>query len=283
MFETLQKGWQKNLADIFQNVEKELTISSPYISDKGAEFLLKNTSPSFKKNGTLKFVTDLSPRNIYQGSTDPKSFQTLFNSINYTQVFHLPRLHAKVYISDTKKAIITSGNLTAGGIYNNFEYGVCINQAEKVEIVKNDLLSYANLGATISSHEIDEYCEISEEIKILYKQREKSVKSEFEERFKKAVSKANNELIKATLSGGALHSVFEKTILYLLKRNGPLPTIMLHTLIEEIHPELCDNTIDRVIDGIRFGKKWKHAVRTAQQQLKKRNLVKLENRLWQLV
>ncbi len=283
MFETLQRGWNKNLNDIFQSAEKELTVSSPYISDKGAEFLLKNVSDNFRKNGTLRFVTDLSPRNIYQGSTDPKSFQTLFNSINSIQIFHLPRLHAKVYISDSKKAIITSGNLTAGGLYNNFEYGVYISEIEKIETVKNDLLSYANLGATITSIEIDEYCKISEEIKALYQQREKSVKNEFQIKFKNAVSKANDELIKATLAGGALHSVFEKTILYLLKKNGPLPTTILHTLIEEIHPELCDNTIDRVIDGIHFGKKWKHAVRTAQQHLKKKWLIELINDKWVLI
>ena len=62
-----------------------------------------------------------------------------------------------------------------------------LRQIEKIEIVKNDLLSYANLGATITSLEIDEYCKISEEIKALYKQKEKFVKNELEIKFKKAV------------------------------------------------------------------------------------------------
>jgi HKD family nuclease len=283
MFETLQRGWIKNLNDIFQSVQTELTISSPYISDVGAEFLLKNVPKQFKENGVLKFVTDLSPRNIYQGSTEPKSFKLLSNSIKSIQIFHLPRLHAKVYISDGSKAIITSGNLTAGGIYNNFEYGVFINQNEKVAIIKNDLLNYANLGAIINSNEIDNYCEVSEEIKKLYRQREKSTNSDLENKFRKALAKANDELIRATLSGGALHSVFEKTIIYLLQKNGPLSTTVLHNLIEEIHPDLCDNSIDRVINGVRFGKKWKHAVRTAQQQLKRKRLVVLENGLWRLI
>ena len=124
--QVLQRGWSKNLNEIFQRVEKELTVSSPYISDVGADFLLKNVSEKFKEKGVLKFVSDLSPRNIYQGSTDPKSFKRLFNSINSIQIIHLPRLHAKVYIADDKRAIVTSGNLTAGGIYNNFEYGLFI-------------------------------------------------------------------------------------------------------------------------------------------------------------
>ena len=283
MIETLQRGWDKNLNDIFKSVEKEFTISSSYISNFGAEFLLKNVTEKFKGNGVLKIVTDLSPRNIYQGSTDPNSFKLLSNSINTIQIFHLPRLHAKIYISDISKAIITSGNLTAGGIYNNYEYGIFINDNEKVVSIKNDLLNYASLGAEISFEELVNYCIASDEVKKLYKQRERSTKKEFERNFQKAVSNANDELIKARLFDGALHPIFEKTIIYLLQRNGSLPTIKIHKLIKEIHPDLCDESVDRIINGVRFGKKWKHAVRTAQQHLKKKNLVILENGLWKLI
>jgi hypothetical protein len=54
----------------------------------------------------------------------------------------------------------------------------------------------------------------------------------------------------------------------------------IHPLIKAIHPDLCDDSVDRVIDGKRFGKKWKHAVRTAQQQLKKRGVVRYDDGLW---
>ena len=67
----------------------------------------------------------------------------------------------------------------------------------------------------------------------------------------------------------------------LLKRYGPLPTEQMHPKIEVIHPDLCDNNIDRVIDGKHFGKKWKHAIRTAQQHLKKTGEIELVNRRWQ--
>jgi phosphatidylserine/phosphatidylglycerophosphate/cardiolipin synthase-like enzyme len=282
MIEPLQRGWNKNLNDVFQSVEKELIVSSPYVSIVGAEFLLKNVSQKFRESGILRFVTDLSPKNIYQGSTDPKSFKLFFNSINSIQVVHLPRLHAKVYISDANKAIVTSGNLTAGGIYDNFEYGIFIKDSTTVLVIKNDLINFANLGAQINSLEIDNYCEVSEEIKELYKQKEKASKKEIEIKLRKAISKANDELIKIRLAEGSLHSVFEKTILYLLHKNGPLPTVAIHNLIEEIHPDLCDNSVDRVIDGARFGKKWKHAVRTAQQHLKKKGLADLINGNWTL-
>lgn len=84
------------------------------------------------------------------------------------------------------------------------------------------------------------------------------------------------------LAQGPMHTVFAKTILYLLTRYGPLSTDQLHSKIRAIHPDLCDDTVDRVIDGKSFGKKWKHAVRSAQQQLKKRSLVTLEGEHWHL-
>lgn len=281
MIETLQRGWDKKLNGLFQNVKNELVVSSPYISDIGAKFILDHVSDGFKSNGIMKFVTDLSPKNIYQGSTDPKSFRQLFKAIRSVEVFHLPRLHAKVYISDTTRAIITSGNLTAGGIYNNFEYGVSIGEQKTVSDIKIDLLSYANLGASINSVEIDTYCDISEELKEQY-QKENSSKREFTDKFRRALGKANDELIKARLAQGSLHAVFEKTIAYLLQKNGPLPTTVIHNLIQEIHPDLCDDSVDRVINGARFGKKWKHAVRTAQQILKRKGLAELINGKWRL-
>jgi len=53
-------------------------------------------------------------------------------------------------------------------------------------------------------------------------------------------------------------------------------------MIQQMPPDLCDGTVDRVIDGTRFGKKWRHAVRTAQQQLKKRGTIALINGAWTL-
>jgi hypothetical protein len=51
---------------------------------------------------------------------------------------------------------------------------------------------------------------------------------------------------------------------------------------QEIHPDLCDDDVDRVIHGVRFGRKWKHAVRTAQQQLKRNRSIELQDGQWAL-
>jgi hypothetical protein len=84
------------------------------------------------------------------------------------------------------------------------------------------------------------------------------------------------------LASGPIHTVFARTIQYVLTSHGPMSTARLHPIIRAIHPDLCDDSVDRVIDGKRFGKKWKHAVRTAQQQLKKRGVVCYEDGSWRL-
>jgi hypothetical protein len=244
--------------------------------------LINSVSDDFKERGLLRFVTDLSPKNIYQGSTNPFSFDKLFKEINLVQIFHLPKLHAKVYIQDNKKAIITSGNLTAGGLYYNFEYGVFTDDYNFVSYIKNDLTDYGNLGALINHKDIQNYCNLSEKVSEIYLKKEKSFNKEVEYQFNSAVVQANDELIKLKLISGKIHPVFEKTILYILNKYGALEQDTINGIIQEIHPDLCDNEVNRIINGVVFGKKWKHAARTAMQKLKKSEKVELINGKWNL-
>lgn len=279
MYKTLQKDWGDVFGVLLHKTRSELVISSPYVSDKGIDFLLNNLSQDFKKLGKVSFLTNLSPRCICQGSTDPNALKRLAEKTKTLKLYHLPKLHSKIYLRDEGEAIITSGNLTGGGLYYNFEYGISLNDTKIVSIIKKDILSYSELGAKIDYQDLVTYCKASKEVKDIYVRKEKSLTKKFRE----ALQKANDTLIRASLAEGALHNVFEKTIKYLLKKNGPLTTHRLHNLIEEIHPDLCNNTIDRVIDGKSFGKKWKHAVRTAEQHLKRKDLIELVNGNWKLI
>ena len=48
---------------------------------------------------------------------------------------HAGLLHAKVWISDRKRAVVTSANLTGGGLYANREIGVCVGRTESGELL----------------------------------------------------------------------------------------------------------------------------------------------------
>jgi hypothetical protein len=73
--------------------------------------------------------------------------------------------------------------------------------------------------------------------------------------------------------------VFSEVILYLLSK-GPLPTVQMHPLIQRLLPDLCDDTVELVINGQPFGKKWKHHVRNAQQSLKRQGVIQFDGRRW---
>jgi len=79
------------------------------------------------------------------------------------------------------------------------------------------------------------------------------------------------------------HSVFMDAVLRLLSIRGPMATSELHPEVQRIHPSLCDDEEDRVINGINFGKKWKHAVRSAQAYLKKYGQIELRDGKWYLI
>jgi len=61
-----------------------------------------------------------------------------------------------------------------------------------------------------------------------------------------------------------------------------MKTADLHPLIQQMHPDLCDDSVDRVIEGVNFGKKWKHLVRSAQQALKREGQIAFDGSKWRL-
>ena len=281
-FRLLGRNWNDALARLVASVKTELLVSSPYVTQEGVNLVAANLSLRTRNEARLRFLTDLSPLNICQGATDPRALQSLTETVSHVQITHLPRLHAKVYVADSDRAIVTSGNLTNGGLLLNYEYGLEIADHTTVEAVQQDIAAYSELGAAVLPQRLTAYCQIADRVRATYRRQQATVVKSVRQKFNEALRLAEDELIRLRLAGGAMHTVFAKTILYLLQCHGPLSTTRLHPMIETIHPDLCDNNVDRVIDGKRFGKKWKHAVRTAQQQLKKQGLVRLMGDRWMI-
>lgn len=281
-FRVLQRPWKDHLSRLLSEAETDVFISSPYITQQGADFVVENISQSVQATGQFTLLTNLSPTNITQGATDPKALQVLAAAASKVTIHHLPRLHAKVYVADIKQAIVTSGNLTFGGLNTNYEYGLCIEHAHTVEVVRRDIAEYADLGASVEISQLAAYSQVAEKVRAAFREQQRAVARSARRSFEEALREASDELIKLRVAEGPIHTVFARTILYLLSREGPMRTQTLHPLVQEIHPDLCDDSVDRVIDGVRFGKKWKHAVRTAQQQLKKKGLIELRDGQWML-
>ncbi len=276
VLELLRKDWQCRLEELVGSAQRSLLIAAPFITQPGVNIVTASLSSDLKRQGEIQVLTCLDVLSICQGTCDPLALKSLLKGAPSTTLTHLPRLHAKVYIADDCAAIITSGNLTTGGLVTNFEYGIALNEPSLVRQVKVDIGEYASLGAILGDEQLASFCEASERVRTAFQKQTASVARAFREEFQKQVRIAEDAAHPAyAWQVGSPRTVFAKTIVYLLKRHGPLKTDEQHPLIQAIHPDLCDDSIDRVIDGQRFGKKWKHAVRTAHQRLKEAGLIEL--------
>jgi phosphatidylserine/phosphatidylglycerophosphate/cardiolipin synthase-like enzyme len=138
------------LARLLGEAEHDVFVSSPYVTKQGADLLGRQyLRASVCALGQLTLLTNLSPSNVTQGSTDPEALRTLATPAPRMEIYHLLSLHAKVYVADTRRVIVTSGNLTFSGLNTNYEYGFCVEHARTVDVVRRDMAEYAKLGARI--------------------------------------------------------------------------------------------------------------------------------------
>lgn len=276
----LVSPWRADFEAFSRLINQHALLVSPFITKGPLQHLAGRLVMT--RHPRVEILTNLAVDNLIQGTTDPKCIAEFCRAIPDTVVTHLPSLHAKVYVADDRVAIVTSANLTGGGVSSNYEYGVWIDNPSIVERISHDLKSYAALGAIVSLLELDQLAAVSEELQHYQGRILTSARRTLRSEFNKRISAAHETLREIRAKPGeSTNAIFSRTILFLLK-GGPLTTQQLHPLIQQIHPDLCDNTIDRVIRGVHFGKRWKHMVRNAQQTLKDLGLTSLLDGKWHL-
>jgi len=275
--------WKNEFIDALSQTQRELFISSPFVSLEGVRIL--SDCLDNKSNLQVSLITNLTVQNIINGATEPAALLELMNQFGHVNISVLGRLHAKVYLIDDKIGIITSANLTGGGLMSNFEYGVLIDDPDIVFTIKEDMLNYYALGNVVDKALLERLNEESQKLCEVRRRTDDLIESSTLARLLKQSTEALQvEMLRNRLKGGrTINAIFSETILYLLEKKGPLTTTELHPLIQSIHPDICDDSIDRIIDGQHFGKKWKHLVRNAQQYLKRKGLVKQQGVKWDLV
>ena len=63
-FRVLQRPWKDHLSRLLSEAETDVFISSPYITQQGADFVVENVSQSVRATGQFTLLTNLSPTNI---------------------------------------------------------------------------------------------------------------------------------------------------------------------------------------------------------------------------
>jgi hypothetical protein len=256
-------------------------LASPFITNAATRWIGERLAKNnFIRDLRIVCLTNLRVASVLNGSLELEGLAELGRAFKNFLPVHLPALHAKVFIADYKLAIITSGNLTYGGLKGNCEYGVALRRPELVREVRHDFEGYARLGAPLTVDEITDFASELAELRTEFQATERKALKAVSAAFRSKLRKAEERVLhfRATRSN---HAIFSETIEYLLSKE-PMKTADLHPLIQRMHPDLCNDSVDRVIDGVNFGKKWKHLVRSAQQALKREGRIAYDGIRWRM-
>jgi len=282
MIATLGSPWYEHFLALVRAAREQLVLASPYVTEAPLKDIAEALSRLRRLDVvSVQVITDLSATNLLDGSVDATALGHFLTVCPRATVTHCPGLHAKVYIADVARAIVTSANLTLGGLLHNYEYGVLVSEPRLVMTIKADVSAYAALGAGVVPARLQAMAAAAQQARQARDAAVRSARRELRSVFERELERTQIEVLRARAAGRSTQSILSDTLVYLLSR-GAAPTEQLHLRIQEIHPDICDDTVDRVIDSVHFGKKWKHFVRSAQQALKRRGLIELVGRVWRL-
>jgi HKD family nuclease len=283
MIELYRSPWRSQFEKALDQVRRELIIATPFIKRSEAQYVCSRLlSVKRRREPHTRIITDLRAQSVLAGSLDVEALKTFKNALTGCEVLTLPHLHAKVYVFDNSLAIVGSANLTTAGLDCNYEYGVGIRDASLVRCIKADMDAYSRVGNVVDREQIEELSQVAEEISAEYRNVQRSAAASAKKRFEAKLSNARVRFAEALVGARSAHALFSEAISYVLSQ-GPLATRNLHPRIQRLLPDLCDDSVELVIHGERFGKAWKHHVRNAQQSLKRRGLIIFDGAVWRLV
>lgn len=270
--------WDDTFASLLRRTTHSALIACPYITSRP----LQTVSAEFSKLSSprIEILTNLSTENLVLGSIDAVALLGLYRKFPDADIRHLPGLHAKVYLMDDERAVVTSANLTEGGLFRNFEYGVEIEEPQVVVRIAADIREYGTLGSVVTLSQLEQLAVVAQELRERQASVLRSARAQLRTEFERKVAESE-EMLRSLRArpGESTNAIFSRTILYLLRRES-ITTAEMHSAIKSIHPDLCDDSIERIIGGVHFGKRWKHMVRNAQQHLKSQGLIVLDGSKW---
>lgn len=163
MISTVITPWEDKFYRMVSECDSHLRITSPYIKSNVVTRLYDH----IKDNVQFDVVTSCKLMNFYRRASDIEALSYIMNKGG--SLLNFQNLHSKIYIFDDKKAIITSSNLTKGGLSTNYEYGIEISEPDLINSITKDFDSLKNDERT-GTVELTELNKIKEIIDALPKE-----------------------------------------------------------------------------------------------------------------
>ena len=132
-------------------VTKELFILVPYLDVKTTQYVLRrleDRGTTLSQQISLRIAISPDPLPYVTRLADLKALQALLSSNRAvvkveTRVAH--PLHAKVYLADSHLALVTSANLTGGGMESNAEAGFLVSEESTLSAMRQDCEDYVSV------------------------------------------------------------------------------------------------------------------------------------------
>ncbi len=135
--QSVKSPWGSTFDQFAASIQETAIIAAPFITRQPVERLARQLR-SRCKSVRLDVLTNLHPDSLVAGSLDIGALTWLCQQVPGATIRHLPGLHAKAYVADGHTAIVTSANLTHGGLIRNYELGITITNPQNVSEIADD-------------------------------------------------------------------------------------------------------------------------------------------------
>ena len=279
MVQLLNGPWRHELAAVASSARESVVVAAPFIKDEEAAWFCDQ----LHHDTEVTTLANINTEAVSASALDLSALRRLADASASARLVALPSLHAKVFVADETMAIVTSGNLTHSALDRNMEYGVLLQEPELVRAVRRDMIAFERLGSEVDSATLIELFPLETELRKARAGVASSAPFSARRRFNEALRKARPEFIAMQVGDRSANAVFGEAIQLALAQ-GPRTTKAIGEEVRRLLPDLCDDRENLVIKGARYGKRWKHRLRNAQQHLKQRGSVvyRTSDRTWAL-
>ena len=121
-----REEYHGSLLDSMIGSARHVSFICPYVREDQVESLLGE-----RELESIRVITLWDVRAFLMGASQPEALKLLLRLGGDVRAMR-SGLHAKVYIAEDSSALVTSANLSAGGMTENLECGVAIEDRETV-------------------------------------------------------------------------------------------------------------------------------------------------------
>lgn len=136
MIRIIKSPWENVFLHLLVQAKTSVFLASPFIKFQTASLITQNIGRGID----FRYINSFKLSHFHTGASDLEALRILKKENCRQKNVH--NLHAKLFIIDNV-AIITSGNLTPGGLRNNLEYGILVKN-KMVDEIKDDYLTIFN-------------------------------------------------------------------------------------------------------------------------------------------